>query len=598
MLHRIRYRGPDDLHVEVGDDYTLGAVRLSIIDLEGGRQPLRNEGGDVVACQNGEIYDFVELRAELEGLGHVFTSRTDTEVLAHGWESWGRGLAGRLVGMFSVAVWDERTGEGYLARDRVGKKPLYYHLAPDGTLAFASEIKALLDLPTVSRALDPLAIDAFLGLKHVPAPRTAWRDIRAVPPGHWLSWRAGGQVRVEPYFRLSWRADPALSTDPEALDDALLTRLTRAIDRRLRSDVPVAFFLSGGIDSSLIAAIAATRTDGPIHTYTLTYDGSDATPGKELDRRCARLVSARYGTVHVEESIGPGDLRTELPGILSQFDDPFSGVLSTWYLARRIAQDVKVAVSGDGADELFGSYLTHRLGAALAHGLEVEEEVARRFGLRRDLWEAARGLPVSSWRARLGGIDWERRRGLYSRDFLNRLGELDLVEESWRELSAVSDATDPLARVLDIEWRSQLPDQILTFVDRLSMAHSLEVRCPFLDQDFVELVARLPAADRIGRDGTTKVALRRLARRFLPAEAIDRPKEGFLMPISPWLGRLGPWLREVLAPERVAATGILEPGPAQALVERFLSGEVSEGPAVFSLLALQIWHDLHGLVLA
>ncbi|MEQ1575389.1 MAG: asparagine synthase (glutamine-hydrolyzing), partial [Vicinamibacterales bacterium] len=394
MLGTLSHRGPDDRHLVSGPRFTMGATRLSIIDVEGGRQPLTNEDGTVTASQNGELYNFPVLRPLLLERGHRFHTHTDTELLPHLWEDWGTRLPERIDGMFAVAVWDDRQQTGLLARDRMGKKPLYYW-EHDGALYYASELKALLSLPSFHRRLNLEALHHYLGYKQVPHPLTIFEGVRMLPPAHRLVYRPGAPLVTERYWRLSFAPRTGSVPDEREVVDELIERLKVAVRRRLMSDVPVGFFLSGGLDSSLTTALAAEVAPGRVKTFTLTYGGDSSTEGKERDRHWARWVAERWGTDHHEETISFADYPASIRRILTAFDEPFAGVVSTWFLAEAMAKHVKVAIAGDGADELFGSYLSHRMAFS----------------------EAAKGEePDWQWRARLLVMSDEEKSLLYTPD--------------------------------------------------------------------------------------------------------------------------------------------------------------------------------------
>ena len=572
MLATIRHRGPDDEFIVSGDRFTMAAARLSIIDVLGGRQPLTNETGTVTASQNGEIYNFGPLREQLLQRGHVLQTRTDTEVLPHLWEDEGCRLPERIDGMFAVAVWDETRQTGLLARDRVGKKPLYYW-EHHGAIYYASELKALLEVPGFDRRLNLRALHHYLSYKHVPHPLTIFEDVKVLPPAHRLVFEIGAPPRVERYWQLSFAPRDEPIGDEEEIVDELVARLKLAVARRLVSDVPVGFFLSGGIDSSLVTALAAETADARIKTFTLTYEDSSTTQGKEQDRRWARWTAERFGTDHREETITCSDYPSAMRRILKAFDEPFAGVVSTYFLAEAMARHVKVAVSGDGADELFGSYLSHRL--AFAKAQDGDE-------------------PDWKWRAKLLVLSEEEKRALYSPAVRDALADTSTAEHLRRAFQHLT-ARDPLNRILEAEFGGIFPDQVLTFVDRLSMAHALEVRSPFLDTDVVEFVASLPGRLKIC-NGETKHLLKRVASRYFPEEMIRRPKEGFLMPITAWvLGHLQPWVRETLSPERLRLHGLFDQPQVQRLVDR-LRDPGADYVAVNRVLALAIfqeWYELY-----
>lgn len=601
MTARLDHRGPDDRYVVAGPDFALGSTRLSIIDLATGRQPLANETGTVHAAQNGEIYNFVDLMPELKRRGHRFASRTDTEVLVHLWEDRGADLVHDLQGMFAVAVWDAAARRGILARDRAGKKPLYYWPAPDGALYFASEIKSILLVPGFRRVLEPEALHHFLSYKNVPAPLSIFRGIRQLPPGHLLEAELGADRRVAFRVRRYWRLEfgkVPVPAEPERIVDGLLERLRTAVVRRLVSDVPIGFFLSGGVDSGLSTALAAQASSRPIQTFTLVYGPDSTTAAKDLDRECARKVSRLYKTDHHEEVIEFTHLEDELPEILAHFDEPFAGVLSPYYLSRLIRKHVKVALSGDGADELFGSYLSHRLAFPIhwhlrrQAGETIDPSWLRPYEDDRAALERYAEAEDWRWRAKL--LLWSEadKAALYTATARRLVGTAS-TPEHLRSLFDGLTARDPLNRILEMEFRSQLPDQVLTYLDRLSMAHALEVRAPFLDTDLLEYAASIPGEWKV-RQGEVKYILKQAARRLLPEEVVFRKKEGFLMPINQWLlHRLAPFVQSTLAPARLAQHGLFEPAPVAELLGRFYGGQESLGTRVFALIAFQLWFEMY-----
>ena len=572
MLATIRHRGPDDEFIVSGNGFTMAAARLSIIDVVGGRQPLTNEDGTVTASQNGEIYNFGLLREQLLRRGHVLQTRTDTEVLPHLWEDDGCRLPERIDGMFAVAVWDEKRQAGLLARDRVGKKPLYYW-EHDGAIYYSSELKALLEVPGFDRRLNLHALHHYLSYKHVPHPLTIFEDVRILPPAHRLLFESGGPPRVERYWQLSFAPREEPIGDEEEIVDELIAQLKPAVARRLVSDVPVGFFLSGGIDSSLVTALAAETAGGRVKTFTLTYEDTSTTHGKEQDRRWARWTAERFGTDHREETITCSDYPSAIRRILKAFDEPFAGVVSTYFLAEAMARHVKVAISGDGADELFGSYLSHRMAFAKAQ---------------------AGNEPDWDWRAQLLVLSEEEKRELYSPQVRDALADTSTALHLRRAFDHLT-ARDPLNRILEAEFGGIFPDQVLTFVDRLSMAHALEVRSPFLDTDVVEFVASLPGRLKIC-NGETKHLLKKAALRYFPEEMVRRPKEGFLMPITAWLlGHLQPWVRETLSAERLGLHRLFDAAEVTRLIDRLREPDADylDVNRVLVLAIFQEWYELY-----
>src|SRR5437867_2793442 len=436
MLASLTHRGPDDAHVVGERDFALGACRLSIVDVEGGRQPVSNEDGTVWAAQNGELYNFPALRRDLLARGHRFASRCDTETLPHLYEEHGAELATKIDGMFAVAVWDDARKVGVLARDRMGKKPLYYYESR-GALYFASEIKALLRIPGFERRIDLEALHHYLSYKHVPHPLSIFQGVRMLPPAHLLVYRPGAPPALRRYWDVDFSpsAEAAEMTEGEIVD-RLLELLRIGVERRLMADVPIGFFLSGGLDSSLSTVLAA-ELSGPIKTFTLTYSSESTTLGKEQDRRWARWVADKYGTDHHEEVIEFSNFPDNIRRILTCFDEPFAGVVSTYFLAQRIARHVKVALAGEGADELFGSYLSHRLAQPLANYRRYldrgDDDLIRPFESRVDYLAGLLDAPPGStndrpadwaWRAKLLVFDEEGKQALYSPDLAKALPDV------------------------------------------------------------------------------------------------------------------------------------------------------------------------------
>ena len=601
MLPTLRHRGPDDEFYVARDGFALGVRRLSIIDLLGGRQPIANETGDIWVAQNGEIYNFPRLMENLKAAGHRFRSRSDTEVIVHLYEEEGEKFVDRLNGMYAIAVWDGNNRKGILARDRVGKKPLYYHFSKKRVLYFASEIKALLTLPFLERRICKPALHHYLTYKHIPAPFSIFEEIQIVPPGHLLIYREGdgkADIAVKRYWQLDFGRVWTAGLSETEIVDRLLRTLSQGVERRLISDVPVGFFLSGGVDSSLCAAIAATASKQPIETFTLGYGPESTTPAKEQDRQCAAKIARHYGTKHHEEIIEASHLEDDLHDIVRHFDEPFAGVISAYFIARRISRHVKVAVSGDGADELFGSYLSHRIAVPIQTYLRDPGHWSRRPETAhlnvqdKRLVEQIAADEDWRWRYQLGVFSDEEKRSLYSGELADQLTQTSTAEHLRLYFSELT-AKDPLNRILEAEFNSQLPDQVLTYADRLSMAHSLEVRSPYLDTEFVELAAGIPGSFKI-QNGQTKYILKKAALRFLPEEVVYRPKEGFLLPINQWLLQsMEPCVRHLLSRERLQRQGLFRPDSVEALVEDFYQDGAHLANKIWVLMVFQIWYETY-----
>ncbi|HEV2859207.1 MAG TPA: asparagine synthase (glutamine-hydrolyzing) [Solirubrobacterales bacterium] len=594
MSGRLIHRGPDDDGLFCEGPVALAARRLSIIDLAGGHQPIANEDGSCVVVQNGEIYNYRELKRELEGRGHRFATDCDTEVLVHGYEEWGDAFAEHLRGMFAIALWDKRRQRLLLVRDRFGIKPLYYrHL--DGGLSFASELKAMLEQPGFSREIDPQAVAAYLAFNSIPAPLTIFKQARKLPPGHLLAWE-GGEVALRRYARPGPpAAGEARSGSAEELAAELREVLDDSVRAHLVADVPVGVLLSGGVDSGGLAALASKHVDEPLRTFSIGFEEEGF---NELSR--ARLVAERYGTDHHELILRP-DAVELLPKLVEAFDEPFgdSSALPTYLVSELAVSEVKVALSGEGGDELFGGYYTY-----------VADLLARRVGrlaaLARPLAEA---LPSRTDRV---GFDYKAKRFARAaalpplerhhgwKEIFSAQARADLAGPSaaawdpldlYRQRYAETAGAEPLARMQDVDLGIYLVDDLLVKTDRLSMAHSLELRVPFLDPKVAEFAFALPTRLKV-RGLAKKRLLRAALEPLLPREIIHGRKQGFSIPIAAWLrGPLEPFAREVLAPSAVARQGLLDPAAVTPILDRHCAGQEDLSRQIWGLMALTLWFD-------
>ena len=584
------HRGPDSDGAYVEGPVGLAARRLAIIDLVSGDQPLANEDGRITVVQNGEIYNYRELRLELERAGHRFSTSGDTEVLAHLYEEHGDHFADRLRGMFAVALWDSEQGRLLLARDRYGIKPLYYREA-EGELAFASELRAL---PRSEIDLD--ALEAFLAFNSVPAPLTIFREVRKLPPGHILVWQEG-RSELTRYARPAPVSAADVRGDEEAeLVEELRARLRDSVRAHLVSDVPVGVLLSGGIDSATLAALAAEEMSEPLRTFSIGFEERSF---DELGD--ARLVAQRYGTRHRELVLRP-DAALLLPALADAFDEPFadSSALPTYLVSQLAAEDVKVALSGEGGDELFGGYYTY-----------AADLLAQRTGwttpLLRPLVER---LPSSSARA---SFDYrakrfvraaqlpplERHHGwkeIFSRDaraeLTGRRDDFDPVD-LLRTRFAETEGAELLARLQDVDLGTYLVDDLLVKTDRASMAHSLEARVPFLDPVVTNFALGLPTRHKV-RGLRKKVLLRKAAAPLVPPELLRRRKRGFSIPAAAWLrGELEPFARETLSAEALRRQGFFQPEAVSRLIDDHVAGREDLSRQLWGLLAFTLWHERH-----
>jgi len=595
MVRTLVHRGPDEAGLWTTPGVALGMRRLSIIDLGTGQQPIFNEDDTIGVVFNGEIYNFIELRNELLESGHRFrTDHSDTEVIVHLYEEHGEAFLERLNGMFAIAVWDSRRRRLLLARDRAGIKPLYYAVTIGG-LVFGSEPKALLAHPEIGREPNPIALHHYFSIKNIPAPYSAFKALRQLRAGELLSFEVG-RIELRRWWRLACREPPVI-TEAEAAS-GIRSLLEDSVRLQMRSDVPVGAYLSGGVDSSSVVALMSRQGAAKLKTFTLIYEAGG--PHKDADRSFARAVSDMYGTDHHEQLVCPQDVPKYLDAILNAFDEPFSGVISTYFLSALIAKHVKVALSGDGADELFGSYLPHRLAQPLAYA------AAHPAVLESDHWAEDALAPFANQRAQLREIlargdeaarrmaqflaDEPAKRSLYSDAMHAAIGEAS-TENDLRDIYDSCGSADPLNRCLFVDFETLLPDQVLPFVDRLSMAHSVEVRPPFLDHRLIEYAASLPGSMKIKR-GRVKSILKDAVADLLTPGLVDRPKEGFVMPINEWLlEALRPFVFDALSAPRLARHGLLAPDPVGRLLARYYAGDKRLAGRLWNLVTFQLWWD-------
>jgi asparagine synthase (glutamine-hydrolysing) len=587
MSATLAHRGPDSSGHFSDGSAALAARRLSIIDLETGDQPIGNEDGTLHVLQNGEIYNYRELRRELERTGHHFRTHGDTEVLLHLYEEHGDAFAERLRGMFSVAIWDAPRRRLVLARDRFGIKPLYYRNL-DGELAFASELRAL---PRGEIDLD--AVEGFLAFNSIPAPLTIFREARKLPAGHLLLWEDGA-VRLERFARPA--PLPERNDDQAELVEELRSRLRDSVRAHLVSDVPVGVLLSGGVDSALLAALAAEEIGEPLRTFSIGFEE------RSFDELAdARRVAERYGAQHRELVLRP-DAALLLPALAEAFDEPFadSSALPTYLVSELAASDVKVALSGEGGDELFGGYYTYA----------ADLLAARVGGLARLARPVVERLPSSSAKA---SFDYrakrfvraahlpplERHHGwkeIFSADLRAELtgrrsafDPVDLLRARYAETQGANE----LARLQDVDLGTYLVDDLLVKTDRASMAHSLEARVPYLDTVVTNLALALPTRHKV-RGLSKKVLLRKAAEPLLPREIVHGKKRGFSIPAAAWLrGDLEPFARETLSAETLRRQGFFEPHVVRRLLDDHVDGREDLSRQLWGLLAFTLWHERH-----
>ncbi len=607
MVDSLEHRGPDDrgTHIEpLHRDVTglvpgiaLGFRRLSIIDLAGGHQPMSNEDGSVWLVFNGEVYNYRDLRRRLEGSGHTFRTDSDSETIVHLYEDLGIECFSHLNGMFSVAIWDRVKRQVILARDRLGKKPLFYQWL-DGQLLFGSELKALARAPEFDRNISASAIDQFLTYQYVPHPHSIYASARKLPPGHVAVVSEAG-VQVKSYWKVDWRAESEIS-EQEAT--AKLDELLRdSIRLRLRSDVPLGAFLSGGVDSSLIVALAQQQMEQPLHTFSIGFNEADFD-----ETRYARQVAAWVRTEHNEFKVTP-DAVSVLDKLVWHYDEPFgdSSAIPTWYLCQWTRQQVTVALSGDGGDELFAGYDRYRalwlsqwfnrlipvgplLGSRFVQNLPHSNR-QRSFVRRMQRFGEALSQPLARRYMNWLQIFPERMRAeLYRDDFLERLPNEDpyeFFEAAWRGVGE----RDVVSHASLADLTTYLPCDLMTKVDIASMAHGLECRQPFLDFRLVEFAASLPVSLKF-RLGGGKRLLRKTFERLLPRQIWTRKKMGFGVPLGSWFqNELRALTYERLLGSDSRCHAFLRPDAIQVLVDQHMTGKVNHSYRLWNLLVLESW---------
>ena len=606
MTSALTHRGPDDQGYHVDGKVVLGHRRLSIIDVKSGHQPIYNEDRTICVVFNGEIYNFEEIRDQLLAEGHVFRTNSDTETIVHAYEAWGERCVDRFRGMFAFAVRDLKNDVLFLARDRFGKKPLFY-ASYDGKFAFASEMKSILADPAFDRRIDEEALASYFTFSYIPAPLTIFQTIRKLRPGHVLTVKAG-RVRETQYWDLSFR--PNRSRTEADFTEELLGRLSEAVRMRLMSEVPIGAFLSGGVDSSAVVACMAMASKDPVNTFTIGFSGD--TGFFEDERQYARMVASRYRTNHREYEVRP-----ELPGVIEaivrSFDEPFAddSTIPSYFVCKIARENVTVALSGLGGDEAFCGYERYL-------GFDLSQSFNRlpRFLRAGLIAPIVNRLPES----RSGGyrvnhlkrfvrsaVDDEGRRYL---GFVSKMGSgyrgqlfagagnksreaTRAAEERFLTHYRNADAEDALDRVFYCDVKTYLPDDILALTDRLSMCHSLEVRVPFLDHLLFEFSATIPSEMKI-KWFQKKYLLKKALPGLLPRPILTHKKQGFVGPMSRWLrGDLKSYALDVLSPKKLSRHGLFDPDTVARILADHFEGIETNDTLIWALMVFQVWYDLY-----
>lgn len=599
MCAAIEHRGPDSRGAFVDEGVALGIQRLRVVDLETGDQPIFNEDRSVVVVLNGEIYNFQELREQLVHRGHQFRTRTDTEVIVHLYEEQGPECVSSLQGMFAFALWDARQRCLVLARDRVGKKPLFYSLR-SGTLSFASELQGLLQDREIPRTLDHQALDCYYAYQYVPAPMSAFRAVRKLPPATVLTYRDGA-ARQDRYWRLSYASKLSVK-DPRELHGQIRSTIESAVRRRMIADVPLGAFLSGGVDSSAVVAAMAKHSSGPVKTFSIGFEHAQF---NELPY--ARKVAEQFGTDHHEFVVDPSAIEL-LPKIVRHYGEPFAdaSAIPSFYLAELTSRHVTVALNGDGGDESFAGYNRYVAGtvadrlarlpapvrsaiAAVASRLPPGAEPTSTRNRIRRLGGSIALTPADRYARQMSYFDRYERDKLYSTDYQEAIGESlagAIIEQPWSNASGSS----VIDVMLETDIETYLPGDLLVKIDIATMAHSLEARSPLLDPELMQLAAAIPADLKLRGLGT-KVVLRDAVSAWLPRELLDRPKMGFGVPIEHWFRHeLRGYVENVLLDPASLERGYFRRGYIEGMLARHFEGSEDNSPRMWALLVSELWH--------
>jgi asparagine synthase (glutamine-hydrolysing) len=602
---RLAHRGPDERGVWVGDKVFLGMRRLSIIDLTGGHQPIWNEDRSCCLIFNGELYNYLDLRPQLEDRGHVFRTSSDTEVVLHAYEEWDVDCLRRFNGMFAIAIWDAPRQRLFLARDRIGEKPLYYYRS-NSKIAFASEIKALLADPDIPRELNPRGLANFLAFGHAVAPDTIYKHVYKLLPGHYLIAQESG-VETTEYWDVGDEPQitPGTILSEEQYAEKILALFDDSIRRRMIADVPVGAFLSGGVDSTAIVALMKRHATAPVKTFSLGFDIG----GGYNELSDAQGVAKHFGTEHHELHVQDVDLVQTLRTLVFHYDEPFGDAASfpLYLLSRFASAHVKVVLSGDGGDELFGGYrryvadqlssLYRRLPSVVTGSLvpSLVERLPRFRRVKRTLRTLSIADPARRYASWLVVFRPEMRAELLQTSIKEALGSYDPAwpyEHYYHGLNG-SSATDHLNRLMYMDLKTWLADAYMEKVDKATMACGLEARLPFLDHRLVELAFQIPSQFKI-RGRSTKLILKRAVGSVVPRTVLRRPKHGFAVPIDPWFrGTLRNFAFEVLLDERTSRRGYFDMKVVERLWREHVSGRHVRSSQLWLLLNFELWHRIY-----
>ncbi len=604
MMNAIIHRGPDDQGIYLNGSIALGSRRLSIIDLESGKMPISNEDRSIWIVYNGEIYNYQSLRKELQEKGHIFKTKTDTEVIVHLYEEMGEGCLERLRGMFAFAIWDQREQKLFLARDRIGQKPLFYSQNCDGFL-FASEVKSILAANNIEREIDFESVFHYLSLRFIPSPGTMFRQIKKLPPGHYLVFQ-NGQINIKRYWDVFFNEKQALSE--EALADGLRNHLKETVSSHLAGDVTIGAFLSGGLDSSTIVAMMANSTSSPVATFAVGVKEHDF---NELPY--AKMVADYCHTHHIEKCV-ESNLIKMLPRIIWQLDEPSDPIAACIFQAANLAsQHVKVVLGGDGGDELFGGFdrylglgkldLYNLIPPAIRHTIlgplisRIPENFAYKSYTQKLRWvQQVSSLPGKAERYAEATFFFrfnaEHKKELLGETLwhnLQHLNSADIITEQFDK----SNASDLIDKMIYTDLMTRLPEHSLMLTDRMTMAHSLEARSPFLDHQLIEYLATFPSELKI-HDRELKYILRKISKGFLPEIIIHRKKQGFMFPIAYWFrNELFNFLHNFLLASRFVKEGFIKRESVLKLLTEHKNNKIDHHVRIWMLLNLELWYQIY-----
>ena len=604
MASVMDYRGPDDEGYSFFGNAGLGHRRLSVIDITGGHQPMSNEDGTLFLVCNGEIYNFKQLRDLLENKGHRIKTRSDNEVILHLYEEYKTECLKYLRGMFAFGIWDNRKKTLFLARDRLGKKPLVYSLYNED-LYFASEIKALLEVNEISREIDHTAIDLYLTYQAIPSPYTVFKKIKKLPPGHFLIWN-NGSIDIRRYWHIDFTKKLKLSDENQYME-AMWEKLKESTKIRMVSDVPLGAFLSGGIDSSTIVGLMSEFSDHPVKTFSVGFEESDFS-----ELQYARVVARRFNTSHNEFIVKP-DIISILPKLVWHYNEPFgdSSMVPTYYVARETKKYVTVALNGDGGDENLAGYTRYWQTQVLEKIYNIykknpflRKEILKFFVRQYNRHPSSTFNRIWKWLddVEKSGFDYAYARRLiaFSNDLKNKFYSEEMKEKVQNSdcLALVRDIWSSagdiclLEKMLATDFNLYLPDVLMVKMDIACMANSLEARSPFLDNEFVELVASFPADLKVRRM-TSKYILKRKLKGFLPEEIISRKKMGFGIPVGRWFRKeLKQFVNEILLDNASLSRGYFDPQAVMKMVEDHTSGRIDHTSRIWLLIILEMWHKI------